>query len=207
MEKEIVINGIKYRAVEEASQKPVQVENKVKPTLEDYTTIKTYEDACKALDEEPILNKIQKTTFYSKNSDIQMILPKYVIALMKLEVIATALRGGRMKIDFSEQDCWYVPYFQLYTDKTIAEMTEEEKPEENLIKVGTSRVCAVGGCSYNGTHCGLGCGDVISVPTIRYMDFGSRLCFLQRSKEIAEYFGKQFIELWAEYNNLEVLKD
>ncbi|MBQ9254669.1 MAG: hypothetical protein IJ180_07860, partial [Bacteroidales bacterium] len=126
---------------------------------------------------------------------------------MKLEVIATALRGGRMKIDFSEQDCWYVPYFQLYTDKTIAEMTEEEKLEENLIKVGTSRVCAVGGCSYNGTHCGLGFVTTDSVPSSRAVFCGSRFCFLQHTEKIAEYFGKQFIELWAEYNNFDVVKD
>ena len=125
MEKEIVINGVRYRAVEEAEQMPVQVENRVKPTLEDYTTIKTYEDACEALGEEPILNKIQEITFHSEDSNIQMILPKSVIALMKLEVIASALRGSRKKIDFTEQDWWYYPYFYLYTDKAIAEMTEK----------------------------------------------------------------------------------
>ena len=205
MEKEIVINGVRYRAVEEAEQMPVQVENRVKPTLEDYTTIKTYEDACEALGEEPILNKIQEITFHSEDSNIQMILPKSVIALMKLEVIASALRGSRKKIDFTEQDWWYYPYFYLYTDKAIAEMTEEEKKEVNLIKVDASRVCAVGGTSTDGTPCGLGFVFTSYVPSYRYVYCGSRLCFLLRTEEISEYFGKQFIEHWAEYNDLDVI--
>ena len=134
-------------------------------------------------------------------------MPKSVIALMKLEVIASALRGSRKKIDFTEQGWWYYPYFYLYTDKAIAEMTEEEKKEVNLIKVDASRVCAVGGASTHGTYCRLRCVGATDVPSGRDVYCGSRLCFLQHTEEIAEYFGKQFIELWAEYNNLEVLKD
>ncbi|MBR1773913.1 MAG: hypothetical protein IJ759_00135 [Bacteroidales bacterium] len=208
MEKEIVINGIRYRAVEEAGQTTAQSENRVKPTLEDYTTIKTYEDACEALGEEPLVNELQGTRLYSscEGKNIQMVLPKPVIALMKLEVIAAALRGGRKKIDFTEQDWWYYPYFNLYTNKAIAEITEEEKKEVNLITIDASRVCAVGGSSSNRTSCGLGFVGTVGVRSNRIVDCGSRLSFLQRSKEIAEYFGKQFIELWAEYNELIVLK-
>ena len=107
-----------------------------------------------------------------------MILPKSVIALMKLEVIASALRGSRKKIDFTEQGWWYYPYFYLYTDKAIAEMTEEEKKEVNLITIDASRVCFVGGISHYGAYCGLGFVGTVGVPSNRIVDCGSRLSFL-----------------------------
>ena len=62
----------------------------IKPTLDDYTTIKTYEDACEALGEEPLPyepNPIM--TLYGIDYEV----PPHIIALMKLETISRAVWG------------------------------------------------------------------------------------------------------------------
>ena len=86
-------------------------------------------------------------------------------------------------------------------------MTQEEKQNVNLIKVDSSRCVAPGGSAYLGACAGFGgvaAGNAFSYAS---RSFGSRLYFLQRDEEIAKYFGKQFIELWAEYNGLDVIKE
>lgn len=93
-----------------------------------------------------------------------------------------------------------------YYFEAIAEMMEEEKQKVNLIKIDASRVCAVGDAA-NETYCGLGYVTTYRVPSFRSVGCGSRLCFLQRTEEVAKYYGKQFIELWAEYNDLDVIKE
>lgn len=59
------------------------------PTLSDYTTIKTYEDACKALGQ----SEITDANMLFLNGDTAS-LPKHILALMKLETISKALRNG-----------------------------------------------------------------------------------------------------------------
>lgn len=55
-------------------------EDRVKPSLDDYKSIKTYEDACEALGEEPV-------------GDLEDHVDKHIIALIKLETISRALWG------------------------------------------------------------------------------------------------------------------
>ena len=49
----------------------------------------------------------------------------------------------------------------------------------------------------DGACAGFGCLYASSRSSYALADYGFRLC--QEDSEKAEYFGKQFIELWAEY--------
>ena len=74
-------------------------QQKMKPTLDNYKTIKTYEDACEALNLAPIYSNLAKDADRAicQYSEAQrqyghiMNLPKHILALMKLEIISRAL--------------------------------------------------------------------------------------------------------------------
>lgn len=207
MEREIVINGIKYRAVEEAGPTTAQSENRVKPTLEDYTTIKTYEDACEALGEKPYLNEMQETKLYSscEGKNIQIVLPKSVIAFMKLETIARALHGRNFepyplaKDKDGEYKYYWHPYFACYTKEELEDMSSKDIKDKRMLKV--TGWCAVGGLANRGALVGFGYVRADGVWAFAHVGCGSRLC--QESEAKAKYFGTQFIELWAAYRGFE----
>lgn len=190
---------------EEVKQTTMQ-ENRVKPTLDDYKTIKTYEDACEALGEKPYLNEIQGTTLYSsgEGKEIQMILPKSVIAFMKLETIARALHGRDFepypfaKKGGTYKDYWY-PYFTCFTKEELEKMSIKNIKDKRILKI--TDWYGPDDCVYDSAGAGFGYANSWYVCTYTTVNRGSRLC--QESEAKAEYFGKQFIELWAAYRGFE----
>src|SRR5574344_958016 len=86
-----------------------------KPNLDDYKTIKSYEDACEALGETDV--------------DFDKSVPKHIAALMKLEIISCALWGNTFqpKPDAEGTEYYYYPWFALYTKKEIKDMDDDEK--------------------------------------------------------------------------------
>lgn len=144
-----------------------------KPTLDDYKTIRTYEDACKALGE-PI--------FEDPNN-----LPNHIIALMKLETISRALwgRNWQPQPDAEGNNVFWFPWFALWTKKEVEDMKPEQRGA--LLSANAS----------DGAHAGFGCLSANNRSSAAYAYFGFRLC--QETEEKAKYFGQQFIELWAEY--------
>ena len=155
-----------------------------KPNLDDYTSIKTYEDACEALGEEPLPyepNPIM--TLYGIDYEV----PPHIIALMKLETISRALWGKDwMPEPYAEGSEWfYYPVFALYTQQEIENMDEDE------------RGGLLSACAHCGAYAGFGSLHTINRSSHAGADFGFRLC--QENYEKAKYFGKQFLELWAEY--------
>ena len=158
--------------------------DKPKPNLDDYTTIKTYEDACEALGEEPLPyepNPIM--TLYGIDYEV----PPHIIALMKLETISRALWGKdwmpEPDADGSKQ--FYFPVFALYTQSEIDNMDEEK------------RGGLLSACANSGAISGYGCLGTTYRSSGATAYSGFRLC--QETREKALYFGKQFLELWAEY--------
>lgn len=143
------------------------------PTLDNYKTIKSYEDACEALGVPTIKP--------------DMNLPKHVVALMKLETVSKALWGKNFDPmpDPKGEKCFWYPYFALYTQDEIEGLNEAQRGA--LLSAGA--VC--------GSGAGFGClgTGVRSSGAGAYIGF--RLC--QETEEKAQYFGTQFIELWAEY--------
>ena len=156
-------------------------EETAKPTLDDYKTIKSYEDACIALGVEPI-NEARLTEAGCE---------PHHIALMKLEVVSRALWGKnfRPQPNAEGNESYYYPWFYLYTKNEIEDMYEE-----NRKSIGGALLA---GNAYNGSSAGFGCLYTSVRSSNSIANSGFRLC--QETFEKAKYFGKQFIELWAEY--------
>ena len=161
-----------------------------KPSLDDYKSIKTYEDACEALELTPIYSqKADRAVCEQINGhwDYRQNMPKHILALMKLEVISRALwgRNWEPKPDGEGSKIFWWPWFALYTQSEIEGMSQEDK---GALLSATAHHGALAGFGY-------------LVTTYRSSNSGAhtgfRLC--QETKEKAEYFGKQFKELWAEY--------
>ena len=158
--------------------------DKPKPNLDDYTTIKTYEDACEALGEEPLPyepNPIM--TLYGIDYEV----PPYIIALMKLETISRALWGKDWmpEPDASGSKLFYYPVFALYTKYEIDNMDED------------GRGAFLSASAPYGASACFGCLYTVGRSSSAGADNGFRLC--QETREKALYLGKQFLELWAEY--------
>jgi hypothetical protein len=161
-----------------------------KPTLDDYKTIRTYEDACEALGETPILSENRKKVLCAKfpdHYDFRQNMPNHIIALMKLETISRALWGRNFqpKPDGEGSKVYWYPWFALWTKKEVEDMNPEQ------------RGALLSAYAIAGAHAGFGFLNTFSRSSVALAYHGFRLC--QETEEKAKYFGQQFIELWAEY--------
>lgn len=149
-------------------------EDRVKPSLDDYKSIKTYEDACEALGEEPV-------------GDLGDHVDKHIIALIKLETISRALWGKdwQPKPDPDGSKYFYYPWFALYTQSEMDSMSEED------------RGALLGAGAASGAAAGFGCLNASGRSSDSDANIGFRLC--QETEEKAKYFGIQFKEIWADY--------
>lgn len=149
-------------------------EDRVKPSLDDYKSIKTYEDACEALGEEPV-------------GDLGDHVDKHIIALIKLETISRALWGKdwQPKPDPDGSKYFYYPWFALYTQSEMDSMSEED------------RGALLGASAAYGANAGVGYLHANTRSSYSGASLGFRLC--QETEEKAKYFGIQFKEIWADY--------
>lgn len=149
-------------------------EDRIKPSLDDYKSIKTYEDACEALGEEPV-------------GDLGDHVDKHIIALIKLETISRALWGKdwQPKPDPDGSKYFYYPWFALYTQSEMDSMSEED------------RGALLGASAIYGAIAGFGFLFANYRSSYSNANFGFRLC--QETEEKAKYFGVQFKEIWADY--------
>lgn len=150
-------------------------EDRVKPSLDDYKSIKTYEDACEALGEEPVEGSLGDHV------------DKHIIALIKLETISRALWGKdwQPKPDPDGSKYFYYPWFALYTQSEMDSMSEED------------RGALLGADADIGARAGFGCLYAHNRSSYSNAAVGFRLC--QKTEEKAKYFGVQFKEIWADY--------
>lgn len=162
-------------------------EEQPKPTLDDYTTIKSYEDACIALGETPIF-KGDQMVIADEDYDTPYTLPSHIEALLKLETISRALWGRDFKpMPDAEGDKWYYyPWFYIWSQDEIDQMSDSQK--EGVLLFGAAGT---------GASAGFGCANTTYRSSDSLADIGFRLC--QESETKAAYFGTQFKELWAEY--------
>lgn len=165
-----------------------------KPTLDDYKTIKSYEDACEVLGLSPILSENRNKALcaqFPDHYDFRQNMPKHIIALMKLEIISRALWGKSFEPepDAEGNKIYWYPWFALYTKDEVDRMSDEERKS----------LCGAlfGGNASDGAGAGFGCLRAYYRSSSSSAAVGFRLC--QETEEKAAYFGRQFIELWAEY--------
>lgn len=140
--------------------------------------IKTFKDACATLGENhPAVylyhRFIINTPAFMHASD--------VLAYLELRIIVTALNEG-WEPKFTENECRYYPWFHLYTKEQYDGLNDEKK-----------EYCVLHSGSYFGfVNCFVS-HDALHPST----DSGSQLAF--KTKELAEYAGKQFKNLYKQY--------
>lgn len=145
--------------------------------------IKTFEDACKELgSSHPLVLAYQNTNL--RDAEVAND-NKDIIAYMKLRIIVAALNEG-WEPQFIPGEYRWSPYFILYTKDEIDEMDDEARAR--VVYRSSSNADANGGVSYAHSYC-----DSALVNA----NIGSRLAF--KTEELAEYAGKQFIEIYADF--------
>lgn len=144
--------------------------------------IKTFTDACNALgDEHPFVTQYRLTAAAYKGDPMT----EDFIAYLKLRIIVAALNEG-WEPKFEKGEYRYFPCFYLYTKKQYDELDDEGK-RRCVLRSGYSSSSYYGfvGCSAN------------DGASSSYTSNGSRLAF--RTRELAAYAGRQFIEEWADF--------
>lgn len=140
--------------------------------------IKTFEDAMLELGEE---HPFVKEWHLGEN------LSPELEAYLQLRVICAALNEG-WEPKFTEDESRWYPWFWLYTRDEIERMDEQQKQDRNLMFTG----------DYITDYAGFAFAYSNNAPSGANSSFGSRLCL--KSEALAVYCGKQFIDLWADFN-------
>ena len=145
--------------------------------------IKTFEDACDDLNRRAMAgDKLANDLM----TDLQFNSPRTpdLLAYIQLRIITYALNEGWVP-QFTEDEYRYYPYFYLYTQKEIDEMSEDDK----------AQLLIVGGNAINGAICGVSYADSNNGFGGSGAGIGARLAF--KSSELAKYVGRQFAALWS----------
>lgn len=171
--KEQVINEM-TKAFGEEALKPQDIKER----------IKTFEDAVKAIGENhPLVAQFKAINNAFKEEDNNL----HLFAYTRLAIIAEALNEG-WRPEYTEDEYRYYPWFGLYTQEEYDDMDDDDK--ERCRFVGRSGNCA-------GAYGGLVCASAHHGSASSHASIGSRLAF--KSRELAIYCGKQFIEIWINY--------
>lgn len=150
-------------------------ENKPKNVME---RIQTVEDAITDLGESNPLVMAYRSAVAIDDSNL--------LAYLKLRIVVAALNEGWIP----PQDCktdMYWAWFWMYTQEELDDMSEDEKKDRAMISIE----------DFYGSSAGFGYAISSYAPSDASAYIGSRLCL--KTRELAIYCGKQFIELWAEY--------
>ena len=142
--------------------------------------IKTFDDAVRELGENHPLVKEWAVLGQNLSPDLE--------AYLRLRIITAALNEG-WEPQFTEDECRWYPWFTLWTEEELKDKTEEWKKEHSL--------WLFGGYSDYGSYCGLAFSSSSLAWSGSDANVSARLAV--KSKELAVYFGKQFIEIWADY--------
>ena len=144
--------------------------------------IKTFEDACKELgDEHPFVAQYRLTSAAYKDDEKV----EDFITYLRLRIIVAALNEG-WEPQFTEDEYRYFPWFLIYTQEEYDRLDDEGKGR-CVLRSGSN------------TNAGSGFVHVYAVYDASNSNSysGSRLAF--RTRELAEYAGKQFTEEWADF--------
>lgn len=168
-------NTRKILAVLVGDNETTATPSRLAPSLSDYTTIRSYKDACEALGESLDVEKL-----------VAAGVPAHIIAQMKLEHICKALWGGENKCQPTADGSkvWWYPVMALWTPNEISNMSDDER---GALPSATANDGADAGFGYLNANARSSWTDAAGA---------FRLCL--DTEEKAEYFGKQFVELWAE---------
>lgn len=148
--------------------------------------VKTLEDACSELGETNELVQAYRTATFDISGNLEDILD--VVAYLKLRIICAALNEG-WKPKFTKEEARWYPWFHLLTEDELKDKSDKWKADNKLWLFG-------GGSAY-ASACGLASADSAYAWTTSTAYSSTRLAV--KSEELAEYFGEQFIDIWADY--------
>lgn len=145
--------------------------------------VKTYEDAVLELgNDHPLVEAASSAEWRFTNSE-----DKDIIAYLKLRVIVAALNDG-WKPQFVPGELRWYPWYELISKDEYDAMSEDEKQERRCVGRSSVNASASGG---------LVCSGAVYASSYSIAFVGSRLAF--KSEALAEYAGKQFAELFADF--------
>ena len=154
--------------------------------------INTFEDACRELNKMnsliPVHPFVRSYNAYKDAEHGTYGGDTDILAYLKLRIICAALNEG-WEPQFTKDEYRYYPYLALYTKKEVEQMDEETKNELGLVLWG--------GSAYYGAYCGLAYANSGGGWSYSGAGIGYRLAL--KTRELAEYCGKQFINLWRDY--------
>lgn len=145
--------------------------------------IKTFDDAVKALgDNHPLVSQCYRAIAAFKYNPMS----ENLIAYTKLRVICAALNEGWKPTLDGEAYRYYV-WFYIYTKEEYEKLGEEEKAHCVPLR------------SYNNSFAngGLVFVNEGSAASCSFASGSMRLSL--KTRELAEYCGKQFIDIWCDY--------
>lgn len=144
--------------------------------------VKTFEDACAILGDK---NKLVREYWNVVNNTI--VITKNLIAYLKLRIICAALNEG-WKPTFSDGECRYYPWFDIYNKNECEKLNKDEKKKCRV----------VGRSSYDAYAFGFVVFSSLNFSSsYSYSYHGTQIVF--KTRELAEYCGKQFVDIWADY--------
>ncbi len=173
-----------YRSTSNDGRKAIKeaLGEKFSGTIPVTERVKTYDDAVKELGEDHPFVVAANSAVWRYPEDYN----QDIVAYLKLRVVVAALNDG-WNPEFTEDERRWFPWYRLYTKEEIDNLSEEDKEQ----------VLLWGGCAAYGSRCGLACANSRYAWSGSHAIFGSRLAL--KSKELADYAGKQFIELFAPF--------
>ena len=147
--------------------------------------VKTFEDACAVLGDENqfvllynvFINEFSVTKHIQSDKD--------VLTYLKLLIITAALNEG-WEPQFTEDECRYYPWFEFFTQSELNEMSDDEKGR--VVGRANNISCAICCLAYADTYC---------ASSYSYGVSSSLLAF--KTRELAEYAGRQFVEVYADF--------
>ena len=144
--------------------------------------VKTFEDACEVLGEDHQYVKAYREWMRISYADC-----KDITAYLKLRIICAALNDV-WKPTNSDCECRYYPWFYIYTKKEYEKLNKDEKKKCRVVGRQSYDAYAFGGVVFSSLN--------ISTSS-SYSYHGSQIVF--KTRELAEYCEKQFIDIWEDY--------
>lgn len=148
--------------------------------------IKTFDDACNELGEEHPFVLLYNVFDEEIASQSMHDSDKDVIIYLKLRIINAALNEG-WEPRFTKDESRYYPYFRFFTERELNQINGRVKGR--LVVRAYHNASAYVGLAYAGES------DASSYSG--GFSSGSRLAF--KTRELAEYAGRQFVELYADF--------
>ena len=182
IKKEYVLNAYKQATKEQKALLESMFGKDVFKPKNIMERVKTFEDAYNELGEEH--SYVQE---YRGVANVNFDFTQDIIAYLKLRIICEALNEG-WKPTFSDGECRSYPWFYIYNKNEYEKINKDEKKKCHVISRSSYDAYAFGGVVFSSLN--------IST-SYSYSYHGSQIVF--KTRELAEYCEKQFIDIWSDY--------